>query len=230
MNYLTDTVAYHTFEADSGTSVEDRSGTGNSPAVNGATWSTAPLYLDGAMSFDGTDDNLQYSANPFGTTSPGVFGMEAWVYPTDASGRHDVFGMYQMFDLTWHDLNSQGFAFRTWGDNDGGSLSPTGLSMNAWHHVNLYWDVGVEIGMSVNGGAWATYATTDGVDDESGPFYIGEHGAGGFNWAGKIGPVRLTTGSKIPISDSMYYTAGSVGNMTDSGVQKMISGGVQNLL
>lgn len=229
MNELSNTVALHEFGNGSGTTLEDDSGSGNDATINGGTWSTAPRKFDGALSFDGTDgSNAEYATNPFGTTT-GVLGMEAWVYPRSSGGRQDIFGFYQMFDLTWDDLTEQGFTFRLWGDNDGGNLDSGGYAVDSWHHINLYWDIGTEVGLSVNGGAWQTYASGNLVDNDNGPFYIAEHGGGSNNFDGKVAGVRLTAGSKIPIADSLYYTAGSVGNMTDSAVQRTIDNGVLNL-
>ena len=54
-------VAYYTFDESSGTTASDSSGNGHAGTVYGASWATG--HIGNALSFDGTDDNVQIPAS-----------------------------------------------------------------------------------------------------------------------------------------------------------------------
>ena len=82
-------VAAYSFDAGSGTTVADVSGSGNTGTVNGATWTTAGRN-GGALSFDGANDWVTVKGSSSLQLTSGMT-VEAWVRPTSlASGWRTV--------------------------------------------------------------------------------------------------------------------------------------------
>jgi hypothetical protein len=73
-------VAAYSFDAGSGTTVADVSGTGNTGTISGATWTTAGRY-GGALSFDGVNDMVSVAGSPSLQLTTAMT-VEAWVRPT----------------------------------------------------------------------------------------------------------------------------------------------------
>src|SRR5688572_20099110 len=75
-------VAAYSFDAGTGTTLTDLSGSGNHGTIAGATWTAAGRF-GGALSFDGTDDLVTIpDANSLDLTTG--FTLEAWVKPAAA--------------------------------------------------------------------------------------------------------------------------------------------------
>ena len=81
-------VASYSFNEGSGTSLIDRTGSGHTGTLSGATWTSAGKY-GGALSFDGVNDWVTIvDANDLDFTTGMT--LEAWVRPTSVSGWRTV--------------------------------------------------------------------------------------------------------------------------------------------
>src|SRR5205814_7140669 len=91
-------VAAYSFDEGSGTTVVDRSGTGNGGTVSNTTWSSGKY--GGALSFNGTSSwvTVADSASLDLTTA---MTLEAWVYPTAINGWECVLLKEDTNDLTY---------------------------------------------------------------------------------------------------------------------------------
>ncbi len=76
-------VAAYSFDAGSGTTVADVSGTGNTGTISGATWTSAGRY-GGALIFDGVNDMVSVAGSPSLQLTTAMT-VEAWVRPTGLS-------------------------------------------------------------------------------------------------------------------------------------------------
>jgi hypothetical protein len=185
-------VASYNFDAGTGTTLADTSGTGNNGTITGATWSTAGK-TGGALSFNGTSNYVQVAdSNSLDVTT--AMTLETWVFPTalgtawrtvlfktTAGGM--VYSMYANQDTT-----------RPIGQvNIGGERSAVGtaaLPLNAWSHLATTYD-GAAVKLYVNGTLVATTATTGNIPTSTGVLRMGGNAIWGEWFAGLMDDVRI---------------------------------------
>jgi Concanavalin A-like lectin/glucanases superfamily len=74
-------IAAYSFDAGTGSTLEDLTGSGHDGTIEGATWTTKGKY-GGALQFDGTDDCVSVPASAeFQFLEAEEFTLEAWVRP-----------------------------------------------------------------------------------------------------------------------------------------------------
>lgn len=115
------------------------------------TYKTDKVYSN-ALTFDGTDDFITIVANSvFNFTAPS-FTLEAWIYPTNLTGRRVIFGKLP-------NTGANGYSFATNGSNLEltlhGVASLTGttapLILNTWQHICLVFDSSQDLKIYFNG-------------------------------------------------------------------------------
>ena len=81
-------VAAYNFNEGSGTTLTDRSGSGNHGTIANATWTTSGNYGQ-ALVFNGTSSWVTIADAPTLDLTTGMT-LEAWIYPTTTSGVRDI--------------------------------------------------------------------------------------------------------------------------------------------
>jgi glucose/arabinose dehydrogenase len=183
-------VAAYSFNEGSGTSVVDRSGTGNGGTVSGATWTTAGRY-GGALTFDGVNDwvTIADSASLDVTRVT----LEAWVRPTTLGGmwRTAVF-KEQPGGMVYALYANQGSGQSLGQVNVGGERNAVGAApaLNTWTHLAVTYD-GSAVRLFVNGAAAGTAAVTGNIPISTGVLRIGGNGVWAEWFVGQIDEVRV---------------------------------------
>ena len=185
-------VAAYNFNQGAGTTVPDASGTGNTGAIAGATWSALGKY-GGALSFNGVSSRMDIAdANSLDLTS--AFTLEAWVYPTAAGGWRTIILKEQPNDLTYA-LYAGGDADRPSGWANTGRFQhsvegPSALPLYAWTHLVTTFD-GSMLRIYVNGVLVRDFAASGTVTASSGKLRIGGNAVWGEYFKGRIDEVRI---------------------------------------
>lgn len=204
-----DSVGAWEFDECSGSTVEDKSGNGNTGTLySGATWSTStPTGIGCSLFVDGTDDYVQVSTAGLSDAEGAVF---AWAYPTSVVGNGFVFqgnaSDINRLYLQW--TNSDLRAVRS--NPAAAVILRAGAPLNTWHHVGVAWKNGVMTGYY--DGAVAGSATFVPL---------------GSGWAtSSIG--KQSSGSAFPglIDDVRIYSK----NLTAMEVQKLYAEGLKTHL
>lgn len=116
------------------------------------------------VEFDGSDDRLWNNSEALYGSSNDLFSGSFWFYPETYDQTQQLIEDRMGIDIRFDDLTSNGISMRVYGDNTG-SIGPTGISQYDWHFVTYYWDIGNEIGISVDNSSYYTYSTTQGLND-----------------------------------------------------------------
>jgi PKD repeat protein len=135
----TNLVAAYNFEAGSGTTLTDASGSANHGAISGATWATTGRFGK-ALSFDGSNDYVAI-ADKNSLDMTGELTLEAWIYTRviPAAGQSRM-----ILDKTTTGLPTNYFFALTgdeieFGFNTGGWRSHitngVNIQLNTWYHV-----------------------------------------------------------------------------------------------
>ena len=184
-------VAAFNFNEGAGTTVTDKSGTGNNGTISGATWSTDGRF-GAALSFNGTSAwvTVPDAASLDFTTS---FTVEAWLNPTSVTGWRTVilkeagsklaYGLYGVNGSS----RPSGWIQTT---RDYYVNSTTALATNTWTHVAYSYD-GATLRMFINGTQVATAAGPTGLSVSTGPLRIGGNAIWGEYFSGRIDEVRV---------------------------------------
>ena len=156
----TATVAYYTFDENTGTTAFDSVGN-NDGIISGATWTTGKI--NNGLDF-GSTSNLRYvdMGNGLMPTS-GDWTVSAWIYPTESSfgvimsqGRPTTsqsFG-FNTFTLAFGPTQNIRFDFNKDGTHTGNlyqHLSSGTLELNEWHYVTAVYSSSGDVKIYLNG-------------------------------------------------------------------------------
>lgn len=184
--------------------LSDESPANNDGTINGATKDPESNYkFTGSVDFDGSDDTVKLPSTiqSSGTT----IATELWFYPR-STGSQILFDSKDFYTIFYDRYGNGRMNIGVFGDN----FTPTNVPpLNTWNHLNMYWDVGNEIGVSINGDPWETYATSETVDNQSNPRYLGSS-SNSFYFDGRMTEIRFVAGQQIPIDESLYQINGTL--------------------
>jgi hypothetical protein len=192
-------VASYSFNEGSGTTLNDRTGTGHTGTISGALWTTATQGKFGsALTFDGVNDWVTVSdANDLDFTNGMT--LEAWVFPTalgSGSWRNviikerpggEVYNLY---------ANSDANAPVVWvvrSATPGQPLDAAGaatLPLNAWTHLAVTYD-GTTLRLWVNGTQVGSRAVAGPLLTSTGLLRLGGNSVWGEYFQGRIDEVRI---------------------------------------
>ena len=186
-------VASYNFNAGSGTTLADRSGTGNNGTIANGTWSIAGHTL-GALSFNGTNTLVTVAdSNSLDLTSGMT--LEAWVNPSalGATAWRCVLFKEQTNDMVYSLYAHQGTAplgqvFT--GGQERNAVGTAAIPLNAWTHLASTYD-GANLRLYVNGTLVKTVAVTGAMPISNGVLHMGGDSVWGEYYAGLIDDVRI---------------------------------------
>ncbi len=176
-------MAEYGFDAGSGATAADTSGSGNNGSITGATWAPAGKF-GAALSFDGGDVvNVPDSASLDLTTA---MTLEAWVRPTalGTTWRTVVFKeqpgyyTYSLYASTGSGVPS-GNAMIAGSDQD--VRAPSALALNTWTHLAATYD-GATLRIYVNGVQASQLLAVGSIATSNGALKIG----GNTIWSGVV--------------------------------------------
>jgi hypothetical protein len=184
-------VAAYGFEEGSGTSVSDVSGNGHAGTISGAS-RTAQGRFGAALSFNGSSNLVTVGASPLLNLTTGMT-LEAWIYPTAASGTRDVLikegagvDIYNLYARNWRGLPESNVFVGGGNRTAEGTTLPT----NTWTHLAGTYD-GTTLRLYVNGVAVASAAYSGTIGTSNGPLRIGGNSLWGEYFQGTIDEVRV---------------------------------------
>jgi hypothetical protein len=186
-------VAAYSFEEASGTTVVDRSGTGNTGALSGGATRTLTGRYGQGLALDGVNDRMDVadSASLDLTTA---MTLEAWVYPTALSGWRTVMMKEAAGGLAYalyaHDNAPRPAAYVNMGGADIAVPGTAQLALNAWTHLALTYD-GTSLRLYVNGTLVRTQAQTGNILTTTGALRLGGNAPWGEWLQGWIDEVRI---------------------------------------
>ena len=185
-------VAAYSFDAGSGTTLADASGTGNTGTIAGATWSSAGKN-GGALSFDGSGDMVTVAGSPSLDLNAAVT-LEAWVRPTTLGGDWRTVLVKERpghlnYALYAHDGGPGPSGHVNVGGSDRFSAAPP-VPANAWTHLATTYD-GTSLKLYVNGVVATTLAVGGPIATATNPLRIGGNSVWGEWFNGLIDDVRV---------------------------------------
>jgi hypothetical protein len=188
-------VAAYSFDENSGTTVTDFSGNGNTGTVSGALWTTQGRF-NNALTFNGSTDWVTVNDSNSLDLSTGMT-LEAWVYPTAATGSWTTVLLKEAppgSNLAYH-LQGDPSDFPSsfiMTDLSGlrGVLGPQPLALNLWTHMAATYN-GSALTLYVNGVAAATQPVSGNIPPSIGPLRLGGNSIWGEYFAGTIDNVRI---------------------------------------
>ncbi|WHT17136.1 PQQ-dependent sugar dehydrogenase [Crossiella sp. CA-258035] len=186
-------LAEYGFDAGSGSTAADDSGSGRTGTVTGAQWVTTGKF-GRALRFDGVDDWVTVPNHA--SLSPARFTLSAWVQPSAASTQWRTIALRETTNGLSYGLYASspsrgpGAAARV-GGVERDTVSGTALPAGQWSYVSATYD-GSVLRLYVNGSLVASQAVAGSVTASSGVLRIG----GNAVWrneffAGLIDEVRL---------------------------------------
>ena len=183
-------VAAFAFDEGAGTSAADASGSGNTGAITGATWTTAGRN-GGALSFDGASDYVTVADTSSLDLSTALT-LEAWVYPTSTSGSRSILAKERAGGGFPYGLETSagaptGYVVAT---ERASAAGTSALAPNAWTHVAVAYD-GAALKLYVNGALAATAAASGAVSASADPLRVGGNVTWGEWFQGRIDDVRV---------------------------------------
>jgi hypothetical protein len=184
-------VAAYGFNEGTGTSTTDASGNGRTGTISGATWSTQGKF-GSALSFNGSSNLVTVADAPALRLTTGMT-LEAWVFPTLASGVRDVIikegpgaDYYNLYARNWHGLPESNVLVS--GSNR--TAEGPALAANAWTHLAGTYD-GSAVRLYVNGVLVATTNFAGSISTSTGALRIGGNTIWGEYFQGQIDEVRI---------------------------------------
>ncbi len=192
-------VASYSFNEGSGTSLIDRTGSGHTGTLSGATWTSAGKY-GGALSFDGVNDWVTIvDANDLDFTTGMT--LEAWVRPTSVSGWRTVmlkertgglaYSLYASNDLARAD------GYVRVSNSDVGVAAPAALVANQWSHLALTYN-GVRMRLYVNGAQVTERLLTGTITASTGVLRLGGNSVWSEFFRGSSTNSVFTTARLVP--------------------------------
>jgi glucose/arabinose dehydrogenase/chitodextrinase len=180
------------FDAGSGSSVVDVSGSGNTGSVVGASWSSVGRY-GGAMSFNGSSSVVQVPASASLGLS-GAMTLSAWIDPAVSQSGWRTIVQRQVDAYFLNASNDTGPLRPSGGASLGGSVQwiggPSSSPVGSWTHVALTYD-GSMLRLYVNATQVASAAASGAIQASSSPLWIGGNQPYGEYFNGLIDDVRV---------------------------------------
>jgi fibronectin type 3 domain-containing protein len=187
-------VASYGFDEGTGTTVADKSGSGNNGTIANATWTTGGKY-GSALSFNGTNAAVSIpDSASLDLTS--AMTLEAWVKPTTVTGgvwrtvlfkENTNYYAYALYGSTGTNVPSGNGVI---GGVDRDLRGTAGLSTSAWTHVAVTYD-GTVLVLYVNGTQVSTLITSGALSTTNGVLKIGGNAVWGEWFNGLIDEVRV---------------------------------------
>lgn len=184
-------VAAYGFDAGSGTSVADSSGSGNDGTLSGPTWSTAGKYGSG-LSFDGNSDWVTVPDSDTLDLSSGMT-LEAWVRPVALGGWRtvlfkertagNVYGLYAA-QASGRPLG------QVFIGEERNAVGSAPLPTNAWTYLAATYD-GSSVRLYVDGEQAGTSSVSGAMAASAGPLRIGGNSVWSEWFAGLVDEVRV---------------------------------------
>lgn len=186
-------VASYGFNEGVGTVLVDSSGHNNFGSLSGALWTTDGRY-SGALKFDGANATVTVPDSASLHLSSAM-SLEAWVYPTSASGgwstillKETAGGLVYMLES---DPDNRPTCYIS--ISNGGLQSVTGpqpLTINDWTHLAATYDGG-QLRLFVNGVEVVSQEISGSIATSTGPLCFGGNSIWGEFFAGRIDEVRI---------------------------------------
>jgi hypothetical protein len=186
-------VAAYGFNEGTGSTTTDGSGNGHAGTITGATWTTSGKF-GAALSFDGAGDWVTVADAPALDLTTSMT-LEAWVFPTAASGWRTVVIKEapggQAYGLYSYDNAPRPAVYLNTGQPvDVWANGTTNLPLNTWSHLAATYD-GVTLRLFVNGVQAGTKAVTGPIVVTTGVLRIGGNSIWGEFFTGRIDEIRL---------------------------------------
>ncbi len=189
-----------------GANVYDTSGNGNDGAITDATWARGKY--GSALSFDGTNDYIQYTDSSLASNFPGKNGsgttseitIETWAFLKD--NYIDIICKYSGSFCFWFDASS-----RLRITTPDGTVYTSSLSIqNEWKHLAMT-TAGTNANFYVDGNLEATESFAYEIRESSSTFYVGSSG-GTADMNGYLDDVRIYNYARTPAQIAMDYNGG----------------------
>jgi hypothetical protein len=185
-------VASYNFDVGSGTSLADRSGTGNNGTIANGTWS-ATGHTGAALSFNGTNTLVSVADSNSLDLTTGMT-LEAWVNPSGlGTAWRDVIFKEQPGSFAYTLYANQNTTRPIGQVHIGGEINAVGtaaLPLNAWSHIAATFD-GSNLRLYANGSLVATTAISGSIPVTTGVLRIGGNSVWGEYFNGLIDDVRI---------------------------------------
>jgi hypothetical protein len=193
-------VGWWKFDEGSGTTAGDSAGSNTGTLINGPTWVTGKVG-SGALSFDGVDDNIDYSTILHGT----VHTFSAWVYQQNASNGIIIYNNSDIGQALRITTNGTQLMYSTSGGEQV-SVWVSPISGSWWHYTVVrngtavtFYQNGVQVGTT------QTLASNDTLTTR------GIGGVGAVPFKGSLDDVRIYNRalSLSEVTQLYNYTGGS---------------------
>ena len=186
-------VAAYGFDAGSGTTAADQSGTGNTATLANTTWAGAGAGKFGnALSFNGTSSLVTVADSTSLDLTNGMT-IEGWVNPDVVSGFHTVIVKERPGDLVYG-LYSSSDTNRPQSQVTVGSVrlldAPSAIPAGSWTHLAVTFD-GTTQRLFVNGTQVSSLASAGSITTSTSPVRIGGNSIWGEYFDGLIDEVRI---------------------------------------
>jgi concanavalin A-like lectin/glucanase superfamily protein/copper-binding protein NosD len=168
-------VASYSFNAGSGSSVADGTGTGNNGTISGAAWTSAGKY-GSALSFDGVNDWVTIPDAASLDLTNGMT-LEAWVKPSTVKGMWRTVMFKQrsagmVYALYAHDGTAP--VGQAWIGSERNANGSSALPLNVWTHLATTCD-GTTLRLYVNGSLVSSTAVGGSMAATTGVLRIGRN-------------------------------------------------------
>ena len=190
-------MAAYNFNQGTGTTLEDRTGSGRTGTISGATWTAQGKY-GSALSFDGVNDWVTVAdANSLDLTT--AMTLEAWVYPTASGGGSwrtvlmkerpsgEVYNLYANADTNVPVVYVVRSAQPGQPQDARGTAA---LPLNTWSHLAATFD-DTTLRLFVNGTQVGTRAVAGPMLTSTGALRMGGNSLWGEYFQGRIDEVRI---------------------------------------
>ena len=184
-------VAAYSFDAGSGSTLADVSGTGNNGTISGATWSTQGRN-GGALSFDGVNDLVTVADSPSLDLTTGMT-LEAWARPSVVTNWRTLLLKEQPSQLIYGlyaNNNGNRPSAHVYIGGDRELRGTARLNVNVWTHLAATYD-GANLRIFVDGNQAATLAVSGSILTSSNPLRIGGNTIWSEWFGGLIDDVRI---------------------------------------
>lgn len=225
-------VAAYSFDAFSGTILEDLAGNTNTGVINGAVWATTGRF-GGALAFDGINDVVTVADAANLDLTSGMT-IEAWVYPTaqNAGGWRSVLvkeseggGVYNLHASTDTSVPAVSMVRRSGTFNEVRGTNP--VPANTWTHLAATYDAKT-LRLFVNGIEVSSEPLRGPLLASAGPLRIGGNSIRGEYFQGMIDEVRIYNRALSPpeIEADMHTPLGParsvIGNIADGSLTDLM--------
>ncbi len=183
-------VAAYSFDAGSGSTLADESGSGNFGTISGATWTSGGKF-GGALSFDGTNDWVEVGDAGSLDLTTGMT-VEAWVKPSAAPSGWSTVVSKERNRLAYGLFAGESTGRAAGQVVIGSERTALGAELvtSVWSHLATTYD-GAMLRLYVNGVLSGSTPVSGSIRVSSGQLRIGGNSQGGRWFAGQIDEVRV---------------------------------------